>query len=83
MDQNRDRRVARIERAQATALSTPPMAIVMQLGETREQAIARVCGLAGLSPRGRHEVPHFFIRPVAPPPRDPVTGQVIRTDGEG
>lgn len=83
MDRNRDRRLARIERAQAAAGGAPPTLIIMHLGETEEDAIARVCGPAGLPPRGPQDVPHIFVRPVAPPPRDPSSGQVIRTDGEG
>ncbi len=83
MDRNRDRRLARIERAQAARGGAPPTLIIMQVGETEEDAIARVCGPAGLPPRGPQDVPHIFVRPVAAPQRDPNTGQVIRPDGEG
>jgi hypothetical protein len=48
--------------------SQAPMLIVLQAGETRDEAIQRVCGAEGLPTvmfNGR-PVPHLFVRGVVP-----------------
>lgn len=82
MSGNRDRRVARLEEANAPKLLGVPLVIVTQVGETEEQAVLRIYGPAGLPQKRPANLPVIFVQPVRAPERDPVTGLPI-SPGEG
>ena len=62
-----ERRVLRLERASLLRPSPePPLLIVGKPGESREEAILRVCGPEGLPPRRPEDAPHLVMLVVRP-----------------
>ena len=65
-----ERRISKLESAQTVSPSVgPPMLIICQPGEPKEDAIMRVCGPQGLPQRPPEDGPHLIVIPVASPAR--------------
>ena len=58
-----EHRIARLERIY-TPRAGLPLLILCEPGESKEEAIFRMCGSAGLPPRGLKEPPHLILQPL-------------------
>jgi len=60
-----ERRITCLERIH-TPGAGPPLLILCEPGESKDKAIFRICGSAGLPPRGPKEPPHLILQPLEP-----------------
>ena len=60
---DKKKRLDKLEAKVPPPPATPPRLVIIEPGETTEQAIFRVYGVAGLPPS---KVPHLIIVPVSP-----------------
>ncbi len=69
---SRKKRLTKLEAKLGPASPTTafPKVVVMQPGETQEEAILRVCGPGGLPPVPPGGPPHVIVVPVKAPPRN-------------
>jgi hypothetical protein len=60
-----ERRITCLERIH-TPGAGPPLLVLCEPGESKEEAILRTCGSTGLPPRGPKEPPHVILQPLEP-----------------